>query len=369
MSLNKQRLLLLGMLLVSMLIPLTAQAHVKWFIDSSVSNAPISLKDALTPTFLAMTALTFFALAFAVFIEWQLRDQAWYKNIIQWFVARRDYSTLVMRIGLGMTLLLSWQAETLLVPQLNLTDAWLGWAQFVVVLLLMFPRTTPLAGAGTLLLYAAGVVEFGGFYMLDYFLFVGVGIFLLLANIENLRIKAIRIPALYFAVGFSLFWVALEKIIYPQWGLYILEQNPELTLGFDPAFFLVGAAFVELALGYLLIIGLLERPMALTITFVFFLTTLVFGRLEIVGHTIIHASLIVFLLEGPGQLYPAPVDIHKRLPLRMAFASVNFLIFLAVLIVPYSLIAEAEYDSTNQQAQTQELVDHLPAQEATGSFQ
>ncbi|MEQ8676987.1 MAG: DoxX family membrane protein [Aggregatilineales bacterium] len=356
---TKKRVLIFGMVLASLLMPIAVQAHVKWFTDPSVSDAPISLQDAITPTFLAMTALTFFALAFAVFLERQIRDTAWYKNIVGWFIARREYSTVVMRIGLGMTLLLSWQAETLLVPQLNLTESWLGWAQFVVVLLLLLPRTTPLAGAGTLFLFAAGVVEFGGFYMLDYFLFVGVGIFLLLAETENIRIKALRIPALYFAVGFSLFWVGLEKIIYPQWGLYVLEQNPELTLGFDPAFFLVGAAFVELALGYLLIIGLLERPLALTITLVFFLTTLIFGRLEIVGHTIIHASLIVFLLEGPGKLYPAPVDIHKRLPLRMAFASVNFLIFLAVLIVPYSLIADAEYDaSADEQAQVQELAEN-----------
>lgn len=359
MSLIKKRVLILGMVIASLLLPLVAQAHVKWFTDESISDEPISLSEAITPTFIALAALTFIALATAVFIEWKLRNQQWYKDVIQWFVDRREYSTLVMRIGLGMSLLLSWQAETLLVPELELTDAWLGWAQFIVVLLLMFPRTVPLAGAGTLLLFVAGVFEFGAFYMLDYFLFVGVGVFLLLANADDPRTKAIRIPALYFTVGFSLFWVGLEKIIYPQWGLYILDQNPELTLGFPPEFFLLAAAFIELALGYLLIIGLLERPLALTITLVFFLTTLVFGRLEIVGHTIIHASLIVFLLEGPGQL-PAPVDIHKRLPLRMAFASVNFLIVLALLMIPYSLIADARYDSGEDVIQTNTSIVHTP---------
>ena len=37
----------------------------------------------------------------------------------------------------------------------------------------------------------------------------------------------------------------------------VLSQNPALAMGFPLEFFLVGAAFVELGLGYLLIIGLL----------------------------------------------------------------------------------------------------------------
>lgn len=204
-----------------------------------------------------------------------------------------------------------------------------------------------------LVLYLIGVAQFGPLYMLDYFLFVGVAAYLMLADVRHERVRALRIPALYFAVGFSLCWVALEKVIYPDWGLYVLQQNPELSLGFDIRFFLLGAAFVEFALGYLLIIGLLERPMALVITLVFFMTTLVFGKLEVIGHTIIHASLIVFLLEGPGNVYPRPVDLHRRLPLRMAFASVNFIFLLIVLIVPYHLLAEAKYEDAAQSEQAQ----------------
>jgi uncharacterized membrane protein YphA (DoxX/SURF4 family) len=224
-----------------------------------------------------------------------------------------------------------------------------GWLQFAVAALLLFRATTPIAGLGVLLLYVIGVIQFGAFYMLDYFLFVGVGVYLLVSDAPNVRIRGLRIPALYFTVGFSLFWVGLEKIIYPQWGLYILEQNPQLALGLDTRFFLTAAAFVELSLGYLLIIGLLERPIALAITLVFFTTTLVFGKTEVIGHTIIHAALLVFLLEGPGRVYPAPINIHRRLWLRVAFASVNFLLVLIVLIVPYSAVAQLEYEQARQE--------------------
>lgn len=340
---------LVALLLLLILTPLTAQAHVKWFSDFSFSDPPTPLAQAITPAFVALAALTFVVLGALVLVDYRLKHVRWYQRISQWFEDRRDSALLVLRIGMGVTLLLSWQANTLLAPYLNLTDPLVGWLQFVVAALLLFRATTPLAGLGVLLLYVIGVIQFGAFYMLDYFLFVGVGVYLLVSDAPNVRIRGLRIPALYFTVGFSLFWVGLEKIIYPQWGLYILEQNPQLALGLDTRFFLTAAAFVELSLGYLLIIGLLERPIALAITLVFFTTTLVFGKTEVIGHTIIHAALLVFLLEGPGRVYPAPINIHRRLWLRVAFASVNFLLVLIVLIVPYSAVAQLEYEQARQE--------------------
>jgi hypothetical protein len=241
-----------------------------------------------------------------------------------------------MRIAAGAVLLLSWQADALLVPELGIGAAWIGWYQFLLALLLLFRRTVPIAGAGLILLYAIGLARFGAFHMLDYLLYAGAGYYLLVSNAGNPRVRGTGIPALFLTVGFSLCWVALEKIVYPQWGLYVLEQNPQLALGFDLRFFLLAAAFVEFSLGYLLIIGLLERPLALTITLVFFTTTLIFGKLEVIGHTLIHGALIVFLLEGPGSVYKAPVRIHERIGLRAAFASVNFVLLLAILLVPYA---------------------------------
>jgi hypothetical protein len=143
--------------------------------------------------------------------------------------------------------------------------------------------------------------------------------------------------------------VALEKMIYPQWGLYVLEQNPQLSLGLPLQFFLLAAAFVEFSLGYLLIINLLQRPLALVITLVFFTTTLIFGKVEVIGHTAIHAALVVFLLEGPGGVFKPPIALHRGLRLRTAFAAVNFALLLAVLIVPYSYGAMASHRDTEAQ--------------------
>jgi uncharacterized membrane protein YphA (DoxX/SURF4 family) len=334
--------------------PLVAQAHVKWFTDFSFTDPPLTLGQAVTPTFLMLALLTFLVMGALVFLDKRLNSLPLYGRIVDWLTARRDQALVVLRVGMGVTLLLSWQADRLLAPDLPAPSALVGWLQFVVALLLVLPITTPLAGIGVLVLYAIAVVNFGGFYMLDYFAFVGVGIYLLVAQSPNARIRGLRLPALYFSLGFSLMWLGLEKVIYPQWGLYILQQNPQLTLGLDVNFFLLAAAFVELALGYLLIIGLLERPLSLVVTLVFFTTTLVFGRTEIIGHTILHAALIVFLLEGPGRTYPAPINIHQRLPLRIAFAAVNFLIVVGVLLVAYSGVAQSEYRRMTETAQVEQ---------------
>jgi hypothetical protein len=335
---------------ILLIAPQIAQAHVKWFSDFSFTDPPLTLAEAFSPLLIGLALLTFVAMGTLVFVDNFLQSNAIYQSIVKWLTERKPHALTVLRVGMGITLMLSWQADRLLAPDLVAPSALVGWLQFVVALLLLLPVTTPIAGIGVLVLYAIAVVNFGAFYMLDYFAFVGVGVYLLVAQSSNARVRGLRLPALYFAVGFSLMWLGLEKIIYPQWGLYILQQNPQLTLGLDVNFFLTSAAFVELALGYLLIIGLLERPLSLVITLVFFTTTLVFGRTEIIGHTILHAALIVFLLEGPGRTYPAPINIHRRLPLRMAFAAVNFLLLAGILLVAYSGVAQMEFQRATETA-------------------
>lgn len=324
-------------------------AHVKWFSDFSYTDPPLPLAEALTPTLLALALLSMIVIGALVWLDVRLAGVAAYRQVNDWLAARCDRSTLVMRVGAGATLLLAWQAGTMLVPELQVGPV-IGWLQFTLALLLLFRATTPLAGIGLLGLFVYGVWEVGALHMLDYTLFAGVGYYLAVANARSGRVRGSGLPALYLAVGFSLCWVALEKIVYPQWGLYILQQNPQLALGLPLDFFLRAAAFVEFALGYLLIINLLQRPMALLITLVFFTTTLVFGKLEVIGHTIIHAALIVFLLEGPGTTFRPPIAFHRRLPLRTAFASVNFALLFAALFAAYQVAAMRRYRAATDAA-------------------
>jgi hypothetical protein len=332
----------------SVAFPGVAAAHVKWFSDFDFSEPPRSLGEVVSPAFIGLALLSAAVIAVLVPVDRWLERQAWYRRINHGLRMRAGQSRLVMRVGAGMVLLLAWQADILLVPDLPLPAAWVGWAQFGLAGLLLFEATTLAAGAGLLGLYARGVGEAGIYYMLDYLLVVGVGYYLIVTGMPDRRIAASSLPALYLTVGFSLCWVALEKMVWPEWGLYVLEQYPHLALGLDVRFFLLAAAFVEFSLGYLLIINLLQRPMALVVTLTFFLTTLVFGKVEVIGHTLIHAALIVFLLEGPGTVFQPPIALHRSPAMRTAFAGVNLLLLLGILLPLYAAGAMATHRAVRE---------------------
>ena len=320
---------------------LTATAHVKWFSRFSFADTPRSLGEVVTPSFLALALLSVAVVAALVPVDRWMERLGWYQGVNRWLAERSGQSRLVMRVGTGMVLLLAWQADLVLVPDLRIPAPWVGWLEFALAALLLFERTTAFAGAGLLLLFGLGVRLAGLYSMLDYLLVVGVGYYLIATGVRDRRVAASALPALYATVGFSLCWVALEKLVWPDWGLYVLQDNPHLALGLDLPFFLLAAAFVEFSLGYLLIINLLQRPMALVITLTFFTTTLVFGKTEVIGHTLIHAALIVFLLEGPGTVFRPPIALHRRLALRTAFAAVNLVLLLAILLPLYAMGAAA----------------------------
>lgn len=335
------------------LMPPSVLAHVKWFTEFSFLDRPLSFQEALTPLFIGFAVASAIAMTATVFIDTKLEDLSIYKQLREWLNGHRDQGTLILRIGMGVTFLLSWQADTLLAPYLQATPL-LGWVQFILVLCLLFPQTTPIAGLGTIILWLVGVQQFGIFYMLDYIAFVGIGTWLLLSQAKKETTRELGVPALYFTVGFALAWLAMEKIVYPGWGFDILQQNPQLSLGFPFEFFATGAAFVEFSLGYLLIIGLLGRPLSLVITLVFFSTTLVFGKIEIIGHTHLHAALLVFLLYGPGKYYPAPIDIHRKVSWRMAFVAINYIVLLVVFLGLFTIGAKSTYQHTVSEIVTDE---------------
>lgn len=326
-------------------------AHVKWFSDFNFLTPPLPLEAIVTPTYIGLVVLSTVVIAGMVLIDRRLDRLRWYGQINEWLTVREPLSITIMRIAMAAVLLISWASDAILTPELA-SNLWpLIWLQFVAAILLLFPQTTSIAGASLLLVYVGAVFEFGLFHMLDYLHYIGIGVFLLVSQLNEQRWRSVGLPALYATVGFSLIWLGYEKLFYPSWSLYLLEQNPALTMGFPPDFFLQGAAFVEISLGFLLLIGLLERPLAAIITLVFFTTTLIFGKLEVIGHTPLHAALIVFLFSGAGTVYKPPMAIHKQLTWRVAFAAVNFVLIVALFAVVYSWSAHWQYETALINAQ------------------
>lgn len=325
--------------LLTLTLPTLAHAHVKWFTQSTDRSVihPDDLNHLWLWFLLGLSVLT---IAAFVWIDHALTEWKPFVRFNAYLESQASQATVILRVFTGAALLLSWQADSIIAPELHVAPG-AGWFQFAIALLLLTPFTTPLAGLGMLGLYAFAMSKYGFFHMLDYLVYPAIGFYLFASIFKSQRLKQTRIPILYIGLGFSLCWAALEKVFFPQWGLDVLRQEPGLSMGLPHEFFLLACAFVELCLGYLLIIGLLQRPLAIVITLVFITTSAFFGKTEIIGHTILHGTLLAFSVLGPGRYYPAPIEFHQNLSLRSAFAAINFVLVTGVLGAAYYLLASA----------------------------
>jgi len=82
-----------------------------------------------------------------------------YQSIDTWLQERKGNRLLIMRIVTGATLLLSWQGDAVLVPKLQVTALWVGWAQFLLAFMLLLDPLVKYSGAGLLVLYIFAVIE------------------------------------------------------------------------------------------------------------------------------------------------------------------------------------------------------------------
>lgn len=332
----------LGLLLFA--LPQALFSHVKWFSDFSFADQPLSLSETMSPTFWTMAILSIVVICILIIVDKKIENLGPIKRLTERLSQFRPKSVVLLRAATAAVLLLSFQANALFVPELKISHSAIIWLQFFLAVLLISSKTTPLAGVGMLVLLTYGFIQFGFLHLLDYALVLGVAYYFIVQYFKSEKVKDTGMIALYVTAGFSLCWVAIEKLIYPQWSLYILEQNPQLALGLNFDFFLTSAAFIEFSLGFLMIICLLQRPLALVATAVFISTTMVFGKTEVIGHTLLHAILVVFLIEGPGKFFLPPVRQLKRVWIKIIYAVGSFVALLFCLLLPYQYFAEAKHE-------------------------
>lgn len=340
--------------LLALVLPQISEAHVKWFSDYSFQNPPLQLSKFDTPYFWGLFLLSVVSMPIMVWLDKVAEKSSAYLNTNAFLDRYADKAPLIMRVTMGAVLLMSWQADSIIAPEIPIPSPIWGWFEFTLALCLLFPKTSIITGLGMVFLWTTGVTQHGIFHMLDYVVYPAVGLYLVVTNLKSERIRNFDLPILYSGLGFSLCWVSFEKLIYPFWGLSVLSKAPALTMGLPHDFFLMACAFVEFSLGYLLIICLLHRPLAIIITLTFFTTTAFFGKTEVVGHTILHGALLVFIVKGPGHYYQAPIRFHKSWWMRYLFAAVNFVILFGLLAVPYQYLSNKAF--AKSQAEQAKLV-------------
>ncbi|MFD0673183.1 hypothetical protein [Cohnella sp. GCM10027633] len=330
MSLTK-RIAIPAMAILGLCIPYMASAHVKWF--TGLPPVKESIEHILSPFFLTTALLTAALLAVLTQLLPLLMRVPALTRLDRTVENWRALSYPLLRYGTAIGLAWGALEGTLLAPEFELHGTALTIVVWAAAALLVVPHHyATKAGALALIgLFVYGIAEYGLFHLLDYGFYVAIAGALLL---ERTRWQAWAFPALYLGTGLSLCWVAVEKWIYPNMSLDIVAHHGVPTFGFAPGPFIVLCAFIEFVVGYLLVVGILNRVLSIVLTIIFILTTTLFGYTEIVGHFIIHIVLLIFIIEGTS-FYKPPVEMHQGALNRVVFIMLNFLFVLATFLLIY----------------------------------
>ncbi len=317
-------------LIGAILTPYFAQAHVKWFTD--IAPQKETIENILSPFFISLALLAAVVLGVLTlliprFAEWK-QIKVWDDKLS----SLRKYSRYLLKYGTAIALILQIINGTLFAPELQVSQmvSIIAWVS-VGFLLIPHHVATKVGSAILLGLFVYITAEHGIFYMLDYSFYIAIiGVLL----VGKTKLENVGFPFLYLGTGLSLCWVAVEKWVYPSMSMDIIVNHHVPTFGFAPATFIVMAAFIEFIVGYLLVVGILNRVLGLVVTVIFIMTTMLFGFTEIIGHFMIHIVLIIFIIEGVS-FYNPPIKWHKTKLDQFIFVFLNFLFVLATIVLVY----------------------------------
>ncbi|WP_231689648.1 DoxX family membrane protein [Bacillus sp. FJAT-27245] len=322
-----QGLFLLGIVL----LPLITQAHVKWFAE--VKPIRESIENILSPLFITVALVCAVLLAVLSQVMHKLTSFEMARRIDRWLEKRRAYSRHVLKYGTALALLLQVFSGTTFAPEFHIEHTWETILMWAAIILLVIPHhiATKLGAIVLFILFVNVTMTAGWFHMLDYGFYLAIiGVFL----VGKTKWEDWGFPFLYLGTGLSLCWVAVEKWVFPNMTHEIIHHHHVPTFGFPADTFTVLAAFIEFVVGYLLVVGILNRILAVVVTVLFILTTMIFGYTEIVGHAMIHIVLLIFIIEGVSFYHP-PIQMHKTKLDQMVFVFLNFIFVLSTFLLIY----------------------------------
>ncbi len=321
------------MILVALLVipTLAGHAHVKWFTETEPVRAPI--EEIISPLFISLAILTAVILAILPQLVPKTMNIDLLKKVEKKLATFRPFTFPIIKYGAALAIIIQVFTGGLFAPELLAPSDLLAVFPWVAIVLLVIPNKYASKGAGIILFILFGLTtwEYGIFHMLDYAFYLAV-IFVLLFH--GTKLHDWSFPFLYLATGLSLCWVAVEKFVYPTMATDVIMNHGVPTFGFAPETFVILSAYIEFVVGYLLVVGILNRLLALVLTLIFVSTTMLFGMTEIIGHLMIHIILVTFIIEGVS-FYRPPIDMHHTPFEKIVFIFLNFLFVLATILLIY----------------------------------
>jgi uncharacterized membrane protein YphA (DoxX/SURF4 family) len=275
-------------------VPALALSHTRWF--TTVAN---DVTPPLPPTrlFASPEFLTLFLVTWAIAVGVQgvdaaLRERRHVFSALLEHTDRRmtDFAPTLVRWAMAFYFAsiagVFGAAPITLAPELKASASWLLPVQLLIALGLVLPRGVIPSCVAIVLLYAYSAGLHGWVHMVDYHLFLGICAYMVLHAVSRQLGATTGLLLLRLLVATSFLWVGIEKWLYPQWTEdVLLHQLPMLLMGMDPAFVVMAAGFVEVALAFLVLFGGVSSQVAAAVLMGLMLAAIpVAGMVDGVGH-------------------------------------------------------------------------------------
>jgi hypothetical protein len=310
---------------VVLLVPLPAEAHVKWFAPYDVPAQGKPLHEVFSTTFLELFVAGIVTFTFVSWFETTALGAALWRGIDELAAGIRARTEDLFRAGTAAFFIALFAlGGIIMTPELKTDLDAIPWIQAAIALGMFWRATMALSAAGIVALWAYGVERYGIYHMLDYPIFLGLAAYLALTPFY-VRIRGLRpLDIARWAAAVTLIWASVEKWAYPEWTYPILKAHPDLAFHYTPSFYMTSAGFVEFSLAFALLWTPLVRSLAAAVlSFMFCAAVLEFGKIDAVGHLMI---VVMLLAVGADN-----VPVQRR----VAWAPIAYAVALALDFTAY----------------------------------
>jgi hypothetical protein len=289
--------------LVNVGLTSAASAHVKWFCAYDVAGQPDGLDNVLCPDFEFLTGLSVIALLAGALLEGTPVGLAMLRAYDAATRLFRDNLETIFRCSVAFFFIAIWGVGgVLLTPELKTDSTWIAAIQLGIAAGMISRRTMPVSALGIFVLYAVAIKNYGVFHLADYPVFLGVAIYLALTGLQMQPFGIRPLDILRWAAGITLMWASVEKWAYPEWSYPLFTIHPDMSLGFTPDFYMRAAGAVEFALAFSLVWTPLVRRVGATMLAAMFISAVLpFGKIDLIGHTLIVVALFGIIADNGGK--------------------------------------------------------------------
>ncbi len=335
-----------AVVVATLFLTLSVEAHVKWFVRFDISKPPTSPGELLTGTFVTM----FLASVVGVYAFFLFDRLLYKKGVLREFDEKLkrfdDFSILIIRVCSSIFFLSVFVWWTIfgttfyITPELTAPGGWVPWVHLVIGICALFRFSSAITGLGIFGLYISSAFTFGLFHMLDYVIFLGIGYFLLSTAFPKWDLLKSALVTLFACTGLTLLWASIEKFVYADWTAPLLKENPHMTMGMSQGMFMMVAGYVEFFLTFALLgaASVIGRLISLALMAVFVTAVWEFGIVDAIGHLMIVAILFVLIVRGPTDAREMLVLRDKNIFTEAYFMTgLYYLAFITVFIAYYGL--------------------------------